>query len=127
MRWLKKDGSSEARESAADHPSGDIGTAYKIRAMCASVESMSVLRGPKDEVRKASEGERYQAAVKCALELARQISDAAMRDASVSQIIALSINAGHMKTASVLLRAISCENTKAELIAKHPQLRVLAT
>jgi hypothetical protein len=123
MRWLKKDRSSEVWESAADHPNGDIGTAHKIRANCALAESiadaMSGLRGHKAKARKASEGERYQTAIKCALELAKQISDAAMRDASVSQIIGLSINAGHMKTASVLLRAISSENTKAELMAKH--------
>ena len=82
------------------------------------------MRGRKAET---SEAERYQAAVKCALELAKQSSDDALRDVSVSQIIALSVKAGHMKTATVLLRAIRSEKTQAELVANHPPLIELST
>ena len=81
-------------------------------------------KGRKAEAQKASEAERYQAAVKCALELAKQISDDAMRDVSVSQIIAVSVKARHMKTARVLLRAIRSERTHAELMVIHPSLVV---
>jgi hypothetical protein len=45
-----------------------------------------------------------------------------MRDVSVSQIIGLSVKAGHMKTARVLLRAIRSEKIQAELMASHPDL-----
>ena len=78
--------------------------------------------GRKAEQKKAADAERYQAAVKRALEIAMQISDDSMRDVSVSQIISLCVKVGHMKTARVLLRAIRSEKTQAELIAEHPAL-----
>ena len=45
-----------------------------------------------------------------------------MRDVAVGQIIGLSVKAGHMKTARVLLRAIRSDRTQAELMAVHPDL-----
>jgi hypothetical protein len=126
MRWFQKDRPPDVWEFAADQPLGDIGAAQKIREICASAgaiaEQMTVLNGRKAESQKASEAARYQAAVKRALELAKQISDDAMRDISVSQIIILSVKAGHMKTARVLLRAIRSDKTQAELMAVHPAL-----
>lgn len=126
MRWFQKDRSPDVWEFAADQPLGDIGAAQKIREICASAgpiaEQMTALNVRKAESQKASEAERYQAAVKRALELAKQISDDAMRDISVSQIIGLSVKAGHMKTARVLLRAIRSDKTQAELMAVHPAL-----
>jgi hypothetical protein len=126
MRWFHKDRPPDVWEFAADQPLGDIGAAQKIREICASAAciagTMTDLSGRKAEARKASEAERYQAAVKCALELAKEISDDAMRDISVSQIIGLSVKAGHMKTARVLLRAIRSDKTQAELMAVHPAL-----
>jgi hypothetical protein len=126
MRWFQKDRPPDVWEFAADQPLGDIGAAQKIREICASAgsiaETMAALGGRKAETQKASEVERYQAAVKCALELAKQISDDAMRDVSVSQIIGLSVKAGHMKTARVLLRAIRSEKTRRELVADNPDL-----
>ena len=126
MRWFQKDRPPDVWEIAADQSPGDIGAAQKIREICASAasiaEKMSALSGRKSEAQKASEAERYQAAVKRALELAKHISDDAMRDVSVGQIISLSVKAGHMKTARVLLRAIRSEKTQAELMASHPPL-----
>ena len=126
MRWFQKDLPPDVWEFAADQPLGDIGAAQKIREICTSAgslaEQMIVLNGRKAESQKASGAERYQAAVKRALELAKQISDDAMRDVSVSQIISLSVKAGHMKTARVLLRAIRSDKTQAELMAVHPDL-----
>jgi DNA-binding XRE family transcriptional regulator len=131
MRWFQKDRPPDVWEFATNQPLGDIGAAQKIREICASAgsiaETMAALRGRQAETHKASEAERYQAAVKCALELAKQISDDAMRDVSVSQIIALSVKAGHMKTATVLLRAIRSEKTQAELVTNHPPLIELST
>jgi ribosomal protein L25 (general stress protein Ctc) len=68
------------------------------------------------------EGERYQAAIKCALELAKKMSDDAMRDVSVSQIIRLCVKVGHLKTARVLLRAIQSDRIRDELITESPSL-----
>src|ERR1700710_1083074 len=126
MRWVQKDLPPDVWECVSDQPLGDIGAAQKIREICASAgsiaEQMTALNGRGAEGQKASGTERYQAAVKRALELAKQISYDAMRDGSVSQIISLSVKAGHMKTARVLLRAIRADKTQAELMAVHPAL-----
>ncbi|NOJ42030.1 hypothetical protein [Bradyrhizobium australiense] len=121
MRWFRKDRPPEVWE-ADIHPEGDIEAAQRIREICVSVvaiaERMAGLHGRKAEAEKATEGERYQAAIKCALELAKQMADDAMRDVSVSQIIQLCVKANHLKTARVLLRAIQSEKIKDELIAE---------
>lgn len=126
MRWFHKDLPPDVWECVSDQPLGDIGAAQKIREICASAgtltEQMTALNGRKAESQKAAGIERYQAAVKRALELAKQISDDAMRDVAVGQIISLSVKAGHMKTARVLLRAIRSDKTQAELMAVHPAL-----
>lgn len=126
MRWFHKDRPPDVWESVSDQPLGDIGAAQKIREIIVSagsiVEAMTALGGRNAEAVKAADAERYQAAVKRALELARQISDDAMRDVAVSQIIGLSVKAGHFKTARVLLRAIRSEKTQAELVVSHPPL-----
>lgn len=126
MRWFQKDRPPDIWESVSDQPLGDIGAAQKIREICASAgsiaETMATVAGRNAEARKAVEAERYQAAVKRALELAKQISDDAMRDVAVGQIIGVSVKAGHFKTAKVLLRAIRSEKTQAELMAHHPPL-----
>jgi hypothetical protein len=126
MRWFQKDRPPEVWEFAADRPLGDIEAAQKIREICVSAraiaETMACIGGRNAEKKKAIEGARYQAAVRRALEIAKQISDEPMRDISVSQIISLSVKAGHMKTAKVLLRAIRSDKTRQELVADHPDL-----
>ena len=126
MRWFHKDRPPDVWETVSDQPLGDIGAAQKIREICASAatiaEAMGAPAARNAEIQKTVDAERYQAAVKRALELAKQISDDAMRDIAVSQIIAVSVKAGHLKTARVLLRAVRSENTRAELMASHPPL-----
>jgi hypothetical protein len=134
MRWFKKERPPDIPdipEVASEQPIGDIEAAQKIREICASAEliaeKMAALAGRKADNEKAEkeravEAERYQAAVKRALEIARQISDDSMRDISVSQIIRLCVKLDHLKTARVLLRAIQSQKTRAELIAESPVL-----
>ena len=126
MRWFRKDRQPEVWEIADDQPSGDIGAAQKIREICASAgviaENMAAAGGRNAEKKRAAGAGRYQAAIKRALEVAMSISDDAMRDVSVSQIIRLCVKVDHLKTARVLLRAINSEKIKAELIADSPVL-----
>jgi hypothetical protein len=126
MRWFWKHRQPDIWEVADDQPLGDIGAAHKIRDICASAQSiaeaMAAEGGRKAERKRAAEAERYQAAIKCALEISMKITDDAMRDNSVSQIIRLSVKVNHLKTARVLLRVISSQKIKAELIADHPVL-----
>jgi hypothetical protein len=126
MRWFQKDQPPDVWECVSDQPLGDIGAAQKIREICAAAgciaETMAANGGARAEQKKAVDAERYQAAVRRALEIAKQISDDSMRDIAVSQIIGLSVKAGHMKTARVLLRAIRSEKTRQELVAGNPEL-----
>ena len=126
MRWFHRERQPEVWEVADDQPLGDIGAAQKIRDICASAGTIAerlVAAGGRDaEQKRAADAERYQAAIKRALEIAMQISDDSMRDVSVSQIIKLCVQVGHLKTARVLLRAVQSEKARAELVADHPTL-----
>jgi hypothetical protein len=126
MRWFHRERQPEVWEVVDDQPLGDIGAAHKIRDICATAgaiaEKLAATGGHDSEKNQAADAERYQAAIKRALEIAMQISDDSMRDVSVSQIIKLCVQVDHLKTARVLLRAIQSEKTRAELVADHPKL-----
>ena len=126
MRWFHGEQQPEVWEVADDQPLGDIAAAHKIRDICASAgaiaERLAAAGGRDAEKKLAADAERYQAAIKRALEIAMQIADDSMRDVSVSQIIKLCMQVDHLKTAKVLLRAIQSEKTRAELVADHPKL-----
>ena len=126
MRWYHRERQPEVWEVVDDQPLGDIGAAHKIRDICVSAGTIAerlVAAGGRDaEKKQAADAERYQAAIKRALEIAMQISDDSMRDVSVSQIIKLCVQVDHLKTARVLLRTIRSEKTRADLVADHPKL-----
>jgi hypothetical protein len=126
MRWYHRERQPEVWEVVDDQPLGDIGAAHKIRGICVSAGTIAerlVAAGGRDaEKQQAADAERYQAAIKRALEIAMQISDDSMRDVSVSQIIKLCVQVDHLKTARVLLRTIRSEKTRADLVADHPKL-----
>ena len=126
MRWFHRERQPDVWEVADDQPLGDIGAAHKIRDICASAgaiaERLAAAGGRDAEKKLAADAERYQAAIKRALEIAMQISDDSMRDVSVSQVIRLSVQVDHLKTARILLRAIHSEKIRSELVAEHPKL-----
>jgi hypothetical protein len=126
MRWFNKEKQPDVWEVADDQPLGDIAAAHKIRDICASagvIAEKLVAAGARDADKKpAADAERYQAAIKRALEIAMQISDDSIRDVSVSQVIKLCVRVDHLKTARILLRTIQSEKTRAELVADHPTL-----
>ena len=126
MSWFHRERQPEIWEVVDDQPLGDIGAAHKIRDICASAgaiaERLAAAGGRNAEKQQAADAERYQAAIKRALEIAMQISDDSMRDVSVCQIIKLCVQVDHLKTARILLRTIRSEKTRAELVAEHPKL-----
>lgn len=126
MRWFNKEKQPEVWEIADDQPLGDIDAAHRIRDICASAgaiaDKLVQAGGRGAEKMQADNAERYQVAIKRALEIAMQISDDSMRDVSVSQILGLCVRVGHLKTARVLLRAIQSEKARAELVAEYPIL-----
>jgi hypothetical protein len=127
MRWFQKPQQPDIWQVADPRPLGDIEAAQKIREICAAAGAiagrMTAGGGRNAETEKASAAERYQAAIKRALEIAMKISDDSMRDVSVSQIIGLCVMVDHMKTARILVRAVKSETTRSELIADNPSLR----
>jgi hypothetical protein len=125
MRWFHREQQPEVWEVADDQPLGDIDAAHRIRDICAVASAIAdkpVATGRGAEKKLAANAERYQAAIKRALEIAMHISDDSMRDVSVSQVLVLCVRVGHLKTARVLLRAIQSEKSRAELVAEHPVL-----
>jgi hypothetical protein len=125
MQWFRKTRQPDVWEVVEPKPLGDIEAAQKIREICASAGSIADKMGGgrrRADKDKSSETERYQAAIKRALELAMKISDDAMRDVSVGQIIGLCVTVDHMKTARILVRAIKSENTRVELVNGNPEL-----
>jgi len=131
MRWFQKTRQPDAWEVVDGQPLGDIEAAQKIREICTSAGSIAQnttsAGGRRAEKSKATGTERCQAAIKRALEIAMKISDDAMRDVSVGQIIGLCVTVDQMKTARILVRAIKSENMRTELIAGNPALREQAT
>jgi ribosomal protein S25 len=127
MRWFRGPREPDVWEAVDTRPLGDIEAAQRIREICASAgsiaEKLTLAGGRNAEAEKASASERYQAAIKRALEIAMKISDDSMRDVSVSQIISLCVMVDHMKTARILVRAIKSETTRGDLIAENPALR----
>src|ERR1700753_4309129 len=110
MGWFQKKRQPDPWEVVDARPLGDIEAAQRIREICAAASSIAAaITGNSERVgdtHKMEEAERYQAAIKRALEIAMKISDDAMRDIAVSQIIRLCVTVHHMKTAKILLRAI---------------------
>jgi hypothetical protein len=125
MHWFRKTRQPDVWEVADAKPLGDIEAAQKIREICASasaIASKMASDGRRADKDKTAEAERHQAAIKRALEIAMKISDDAMRDVSVGQIIDLCVTVDHMKTARILVRAIKSENARVELINGNPAL-----
>ena len=124
MRWFQKPQEPDVWEVADNRPLGDIEAAQKIREICSAAGSIAdkVAAGGR-RAEQGNETERYQAAIKRALEIAVKISDDSMRDVSVSQIIALCMKVDLLKTAKILVRAIKAERTREELITEYPPLR----
>jgi hypothetical protein len=126
MRWFHREQQPEVWDVTDDQPLGDIAAAHKIRDICVSAgaiaERLVAAAGRGAGKKHAADAERYQAAIKRALEIAIQISDDSMRDVSVSQVIKLCVQMDHLKTAKILLRVIRSERTRAELVVDHPKL-----
>ena len=124
MRWFQKPQEPDVWEVADNRPLGDIEAAQKIRGICTAASAIAdkVAAGGR-RAEQGNESERYQAAIKRALEIAMKISDDSMRDVSVSQIIALCMKVDLLKTAKILVRAIKAERTRDELITEYPALR----
>ena len=108
-----------------DEPIGDIEAAHKIREICRSAASSAEKIGAaadRSSEKMKAEVERYERAVKVAMEIAMKVSDGLLRDAAVRQIIELCLKAGHSKTAQTLFRAIQSKSISQDVLKEHPSL-----
>jgi hypothetical protein len=103
-------------------PVGDIEAAHRIREICRSAAD-SAERAASAAEKKNPETERYERAARTAMEIAMKISDDLLRDSSVRQIVSLCVTADDLKTARILLRAISSVSIREDVLNDHPALR----
>lgn len=75
------------------------------------------------EIKRKSETERYERAVRAAMEITLKFSDDLMRDAAVGQIVDLCLKANDLKTARILFRAIQADSIREDVLSLHPLLR----
>jgi len=136
MRWFGKDERKEIWDEAIQWPIGDIEAADKIRNICRSAsdsaERIGALAGPADnkpnnkkklDNKNEHDTERYERAARTAMEIAMKMSDDLMRDAAVSEIVNLCMNANDLRTARILFRAIQAVSIREDVLGQHPVLR----
>lgn len=131
MRWFSKVERREIWDQPIEGPIGDIEAAHRIREICrAAADSADKVRGFADgpavskqmsDIQKR-ETERYERAVRAAMETAMTISDDLLRDAAVRQIVELCLAAKGVKTARILFRAIQAPSIRDDLLQQHPAL-----
>jgi hypothetical protein len=125
MQWFKKDRPPEIWDEAIEWPIGDIEAAHRIRQICRSAASSAEKIGglaDRSHEKINPEVERYERAVKVAMEIAMKVSDGLLRDAAVRQIIELCLEANHTRTARTLFRAIQSRSISDEVLKEHPSL-----
>ena len=125
MQWFKKDKAKEVWDETIEWPIGDIEAAHRIRQICRSAAgSAEKIGGAADRSHEKvkPEVERYERAVKVAMEIAMKVSDGLLRDAAVRQIIELCLKANHTRTARTLFRAIQSKSISQDVLKEHPLL-----
>ena len=125
MQWFKKDKAREVWDETIEWPIGDIEAAHRIRQICRSAAgSAEKIGGAADRSHEKIklEVERYERAVKVAMEIAMKVSDGLLRDAAVRQIIELCLKANHTRTARTLFRAIQSKSISQDVLKEHPLL-----
>ncbi|MBI5264160.1 MAG: hypothetical protein HY852_20350 [Bradyrhizobium sp.] len=125
MGWFQEHKGPEIWEEAIELPLGDIDAAQRIRDICRSAADSAENAGSQAQPDKKSRQhrERFQRAAKAAMEIAINISDDLMRDASVSQIVELCMKADDLRTARILVRAIQSVSIREDALKTHPMLR----
>ena len=126
MRWFNKEKRPEVwevrrRSAARRYRLRPTRSAISVRPPGTIAERLVAAGGRDAEKQQAADAERYQAAIKRALEIAMQISDDSMRDVSVSQIIKLCVQVDHLKTARVLLRTITVGKDEGRFGGRSPE------
>jgi hypothetical protein len=118
MSWFARKTRREIWDEAIEGPLGDIEAAARIRAICEAAAASAAGAARNDKRQSA----RYERAAKVAMEIAMKISDGLMRDDAVRRIVDLCMEAGDLKTAQILFRAIHASWMRERVQQDHPEL-----
>ncbi|UWU79272.1 hypothetical protein N2603_12650 [Bradyrhizobium huanghuaihaiense] len=118
MKWLARKTRQDIWDEAIEGPLGDIEAAARIRAICEAAAASAAGAARNDR----RESARYERAAKVAMEIAMKISDGLMRDDAVHRIVDLCMEAGDLKTAQILFRAIHASWIRETVQRDHPTL-----
>jgi hypothetical protein len=144
MWWFDKGKRKEIWDDEVQSPLGDIEAAHRIRDICRSAADSAEKAGHaaerrddksdyqndkknddknKDSGRSKYEADRYERAVRAAIEIAIKISDELLRDSSVRQIVDLCMKANDLRTARILFRVIQTTSIREDVLNDHPIFR----
>jgi hypothetical protein len=125
MKWFKKPLKEPLGTIAASVSDSTIEVEAqaltKIRNMCrvATPSAEIVAQSLYDDLAK-SEKQRFESAKRMSLELARNITDAACRDAALEHIVELCMKANDLETARILVRGIQDGMIRGRLVEEYP-------
>jgi len=102
-------------------PNNDLEAAQRIRNICEAASDIA--ENVQSGAGGSAEIERYERAVKTALQFALKISDDLIRDAALRQVIALCVKANNLRRAEVLLRGIQAVSIREDVLNENPVLR----
>jgi hypothetical protein len=128
MRWFYRSKPKEILDEDIEWHD-DLEAAHKILDICNSAAGSAEKIGRQADGAETRankrEAERYERAAKTAMEIAITISDDLLRDSAVCQIVVLCLKANHLKTASILFRAVQAGFIRNDMLNDHPALRSL--
>jgi hypothetical protein len=119
MGWFRKDPAAEIWEKSEPRPDGDIEAARRIRAVCeaAAVSARKIAHFGRID---PDEAERYQAARRHAIALARNVHDDLLHDTALRDIVSLCMKANDVETAAAMAREIRTELVRKAMASEHP-------
>jgi hypothetical protein len=125
MRWFYRSKPKEILDEDIEWHD-DLEAAHKILDICNSAAGSAEKIGRQADGAETRankrEAERYERAAKTAMEIAITISDDLLRDSAVCQIVVLCLKANHLKTASILFRAVQAGFIRNDMLNDHPVL-----
>jgi len=121
MRWFRVGKSPDIWDENVPDPVNDLEAARKIRQICAAAAACA--QNVSRDAGESTERERYERAVKTAMQIALKISDDLLRDAALREIINLCVNANNWRRAEVLFRGIQSASIGEAVLIDNPSLQ----
>ena len=121
MRWFRAGNNPDIWDENVPEPINDLEAARRIRKICAAAADFAQIVSR--DAGKSADRERYERAVKTAMQIALKISDDLLRDAALREIINLCVNANNLRRAEVLFRGIQSASIREAVLIDNPSLQ----